>query len=84
MSTSLYWSLVPKEPDENNLYELKRIMAKKLGEFDGSVGEDLGVVNSNMIPFLEGIVATDSAAASDAQELIDAIQKYGQVQLSIH
>ena len=88
MSTSLYWSIIPPEPDENNLYSLKRIMAKKLGSMDGSCSEDLGVVDRSLIPFLEGLIMGDTSErqeiAEDAQSLVDAINKYGKVRLTIH
>lgn len=88
MSTCLYWSIVPKEPSESSLYSLKRIMAKRLGSMDGSCSESLGVVDSSLIPFLEGLIDGDTTVnrdiAQDAQSLIDAIKKYGKVQLTIH
>lgn len=85
MSTSLYWSIVPEPPEERSLYNLKRVMAKKFGSYDGSVGEDLGTVGKELIPFLEGIAASgDEEMGKDAQALIDAIEKHGKVNLSIH
>lgn len=85
MSTSLYWKPLPEEPKERSLYSLKWALAKKLGEYDGSVSEDLGIVDSSFIPFLEGIAAAgDKDTATDAESLIDAIKKHGKVQLVIH
>lgn len=84
MSTSLYWSPIPKDPKEASLYSLKWVMAKKFGQYDGSVGEDLGRVDADLIPFLEGIAATNGDMSEDAKELIDAIRKHGEVQLTIH
>lgn len=86
MSTSLYWSVIPPEPKEDNLYSLKWTLAKKLGNSDGSCSEDLGQVGSDLIPFLEGIAEGNGSGdmGRDAQKLIDAIKKHGKVQLTIH
>lgn len=85
MSTSLYWRPLPQEPKERSIYNLKWALAKKLGEYDGSVSENLGTVDGSLIPFLEGILAAgDKDMAEDAQNLIDAINQYGKVQLLIH
>jgi len=85
MSTSLYWKPLPEEPKERSIYSLKWALAKKLGSYDGSVSEDLGIVDSSIIPFLEGIVvAGDKDMSADAQNLIDAINKHGKVQLVIY
>ena len=61
------------------------MFAKKLGSYDGSVGESLGTVDREMIPFLEGIIAgaNDPSTAEDAESLIEAIKKYGKVVLTI-
>lgn len=87
MSTCLYWRGLPKEPKDSELYALKWIMAKKLGDHDGSVTENLGAVDESLIPFLEGVVAA-ATEKSDVQEaakdLIKAIQKHGRVELVIY
>lgn len=83
MSTSLYWSQVP-DIKEYNIHCLKYILAKKLGSYDGSMSEDLGVVDKKLIPYLEGIADTGGDVGADAKKLIDAINKYEKVQLTIH
>lgn len=85
MSTTLTWSPPPKEVTNHSIGYLKREMAKRFGQFDGSIGEYLGLVGEELIPFLDGIIAGngDNDMAKDAQELIDAINKYGQVELRI-
>lgn len=85
MSTSLYWKPMPKEPKEHSVNSLKWALAKKLGDYDGSIPEDLGIVNSGLIPFLEGLsLAGDTEMSNDAKELIDAINKHELVRLIIH
>lgn len=86
MSTSLYWSRVPVEPAENSLYSLKHILAKKLWDSDGSCGENTLKVGKELIPFLEGIEMGNGSGdmGSDARKLINAIERYGEIQLSIH
>jgi len=85
MSTSLYWSPLPEQPKERSIHDLKWTLAKKLGQYDGSCSESLGVVDNDLIPFLEGIAAAgDKGMRDDATELIDAIKKYGKVELTIY
>ena len=85
MSTSLYWSRVPVEPDENSLSSLKRPLAKKLWDADGSCGQDYVRVGKELIPFLEGIESGNGSGdmGRDARKLINAIERYGEVQLCI-
>ena len=84
MSTSLYWRELPKEPSDHNIHDLKRIMASKFGQNDGSLGENLGTVDKDLIPFLEGIAIANDNMAEDAKSLIEAIKKYGEVELIIY
>lgn len=86
MSTSLYWSRVPIEPKEESLYSLKWSLAKKIWDSDGSIGEDTVIVGQEIVPFLEGIAEGNGSGdmGRDAKKLIEAISKYGKVQLSIH
>ena len=84
MSTTLYWTPPPTEPKEYVISSLKRALAAKLGQYDGSVSETLGMVGPELIPFLEGLSYGSDHMAKDAKELISAIEKYGQVQLIIY
>ena len=86
MSTSLYWSRVPVEPDEHSLYSLKWTLAKKIWGADGSCGQSTRVVGKELIPFLEGIVEGNGSGdmGRDAKKLIEAVRQYGKVQLCIH
>lgn len=86
MSTSLYWSTLPVDPDENSLYSLKHTLAKKIWDSDGSCGQGKEIVSKELIPFLEGIVEGNGSGdmGRDAKKLIKAINQYGKVQLSIN
>lgn len=87
MSTSLYWREPPREPDGELLgYDLKWVIAKKYLDHDGTLQEDWFDVGKDVVPFLEGVIAAtvgDEALKKEAQELIDLIEKYGTVQLSL-
>lgn len=86
MSTSLYWMPPPKEREEKNIHSLKWTLAKKLGSYDGSMGEHLGLVGKELIPFLDGIIEGNGSGdmARDAAKLKAGIEKYGHVELVIH
>jgi hypothetical protein len=85
MSTSLYWMPPPEEVKGHSVYHLKWALAKRFGQYDGSCGEDLGQHGPELIPFLEGVISADpdSEQSKDAQELIDAIKKHGEICLYI-
>lgn len=85
MSTSLYWLPPPSEVKENSVGWIKHEVARHLSEDWNGLSDDFGLVGPEIIPFLQGIKAVGSKEqASDAQELISAIQKYGKVELYIH
>lgn len=85
MSTSLYWRLIPEEPKEHSIGYLKYVLAQRIWGEDGSCGQSPARVGADLIDFLEGIVAAaDEDTAKNAQNLINAIQKYGEVELLIH
>lgn len=84
MSSSLYWSVIPK-PKEENINDLKYILAKKLWDNESGCSDgDYIVANKDLIPFLEGIEATGSVESQHARKLINAINKHGEVNLSIY
>lgn len=85
MSTNLYYRPVPKEPKENCFaYELKFHLAPKLWEHDGSLSAGWTTVGKELIPFLEGLVsAGNKEVSTEAKKLIDLIEKYDEVQLSL-
>lgn len=85
MSKTLNWYPPPKERASNSIYSLKRLMAEKFGQYDGSMSENLGLVGEELIPFLDGIIAGNGSGdmARDAQKLKTAIEKHGQVELII-
>ncbi len=86
MSKSLYWSRVPVEIVEIGVDSLRYALVKKLWGSDGSEGEGWVTVDKTIIPFLEGILIGNGSGdmGRDASNLIDAINKYGQIRLCIH
>lgn len=78
MSFSLYWCAVPTPPKEelHSGYDLKWILAKHYGDYDGSMREMLGVFTEDAIPFLEGVVAATASVEvrGEAEELIRTIR----------
>lgn len=82
MSTSLHWQLLPRKPKENYIGSLKWVMQEEgiIQSGDGAV-----TVGVELIPFLKGIIAGAGTGnmSNDANKLIDAISRYGQVQLVI-
>ncbi len=83
MSSDLYWLPPPKDQKKNDIGYLKYEIGRYFNEDYN--GENIDrMVDSDIIPFLQGIIAVaDANRKSDAQKLIDAIKKYGEVQLII-
>ncbi len=83
MSSNLYWTPPPTEVKEHFLdlkYEIGRYFDE---EYNG--GSESWNVDEKIIPFLKGIIATgNDSQKKSAQQLINAIQKYGIVVLIIH
>jgi len=87
MSTDLYWSRIPIEPKEEGISSLKHTLAKKVwGAESGSSGQCKEVVGKELIPFLEGIAEGNGSGdmGRDAKKLINAINQFGKVEISIH
>jgi len=82
MSSSLSWEPPPTETSRRYIglkYEIGNYL-----EEDYNGGSGSWTVDSSIIPFLKGIWATgDEDQKKDAQELINAIRKYGKVILTI-
>lgn len=84
MSNSLYWTPPPSTIKEHSL-DLKYEIGKYLDP-DYNGGSDSWTVGSELIPFLKGIecCAEVTNKTKSAKELIAAIEKYGEVVLTIH
>lgn len=83
MSSDLYWLPPPKEQRRNDIGYLKYEMGRYFDEDYNGENIDM-IVGSDIIPFLQGIIAVGSKEQkNDAQKLINAIRKYGEVQLII-
>lgn len=85
MSTSLYWAPPPSERKENAIGRIKHQVAKHLSENWNGLGENFGEIGPEIIPFLQGIMSAGSMEQkNDAEELIQAIVKYGKVEIYVH
>ncbi len=84
MSTSLYWSPPPREVKEHCINDIKHEVARYLDPSWNGLG-DSWQAGSELIPFLKGMrAAGNEDTRKAAQSLIDAIEKYGEVTLTIH
>ena len=76
MSSTLMWRpAVPKE-GYSLPFELKTRLSRRLWDTDGSCGGGEVAMDSSDIPYLEGF---RDAGVKGAEELIEAIKKYGTV-----
>lgn len=82
MSSSLSWEPPPEETERHYL-GIKYEIGKYFDE-DYNGGNESWTADSDLIPFLKGLIAVgDAPTQRDAQELIGAIKKYGRVILTI-
>lgn len=82
MSKSIFWTPPPKEQKEHH-FGLKREIGRY---FDNEWNGDSGswTADTEIVPFLEGIIAVgNEQQKADAMELIDAIEKYGSIVITI-
>lgn len=96
MGNDLSWLPPPEEREEHGIALIQWELSKHLDpDYDGW-GYN-AMVGKEIIPFLKGLIAKyqkqppqpdyfagPHACIADAQELIDAIEKYGKVELSMH
>lgn len=97
MGADLYWLPPPKARKENSLYNLKYEISKYLDSDWNGEGYST-MVGRDIIPFLKGLIAAwerqpetkpndifgPKACIEEAQSLIDGIEQYGEVELSLH
>lgn len=97
MSSSLYWLPPPKARKENSIYNLKHTLSKYLDPDWNGDGYST-MVDKKIIPFLKGLIAAwqrqsedkpndpfgPKACIKEAQSLIDGIEQYGEVEVSLH
>ena len=85
MSTNLYWRPVPREiPPARTVNALKRAIARRVWDHDGSLHGDTIIVGTELLPYLEGLRdAGTEETREDASELIEAIQEHGSVEIWI-
>lgn len=83
MGYDLYWSLPPSETKEHSL-DLKWEIGKYFDDdYNGEKGE--WEADRSLIPFLKGIIACGSPEKrQEAIELLENINQYGKLILSIH
>lgn len=81
MSTSLYYKPhIDPELGEALSFELKKAIAPRYYDHDGSLGGGWYVLDEGEIPFLEGLLA---AGIEDAKVLIDAIRQYETIEIAL-
>jgi len=82
MSSSLSWEPPPKETKRHYIglkYEIGKYFDS---DYNGGTGT--WTAGKELIPFLKGLIAAgNDSTKKDAQELIYAIEKYGEVVLMI-
>lgn len=83
MSSDLYWLPPPTEQKKNDIGYLKYEIGRYYEE-DYNGGNLERTAGKELIPFLKGIISVgDQNQRNDAQKLIAAIEKHGEVQLII-
>ena len=82
MSSTLYWRPAPKDvpPAEGLPYELKKAIARRFWDHDGSLHGDEIEVGAAEVPYLEGL---SDGGVDGAEELLQAIREHGRVLLWI-
>lgn len=84
MSVHLSW--IPVTPIKKNFLKgndcsLRHILVKEFGEYDGSCYEKF-TLDSEDFAYLKGVLdAGDEEVAAQVNELIEAIKKYGTIQV---
>jgi len=77
MSTNLMWK--PKATSHGSFSkELKRVISRRLWDTDGSCGGGIVTVNETDIEYIRGL---SDAGILDACELVELIEKHGEIEL---
>lgn len=84
MNSDLYWLPPPNEQKKNNIIGYLKYEIARYYENDYNGGNMEQTASEELIPFLKGIIAVGTQwQKEDAENLIAAIKKYGEVQLII-
>lgn len=78
MSSNLLWAPVVLQNENVLPYQLKRVISRKLWDTDGSCGSGKAVMTTDDLPYCLGLL---HAGVEGAQELIDALEKHGAIEL---
>jgi hypothetical protein len=79
MSFNLFWRELPVMPQEHSLSkELKFAISHKYWDHDGSLSGNPIIINADDILYFKGL---KDAGMADAQEIVNALQKYGAIEI---
>lgn len=77
----MYWRPVSPKPEGEYVDDdVRRALARRLWDHDGSLSSDPHELSKADLPYLEGL---RDGGTKDAQNLIDAIRKHGAVEVWI-
>lgn len=79
MSVSMYWYKPPTERGAlgSSGYPLKGILAKRYGQYDGSMHEDF-ILNKTDLEYVRGLA---DAGIEYADQLLQDLEKYGTLEV---
>lgn len=87
MSTNFYWQAFPKEPPPvQYCSDIKRIMARRYWDHDGTLFGAVTTLGESDVPFLSGVAAATPhrEVREAAEEMIKAIREQGGVSIWIN
>jgi hypothetical protein len=85
VSASLYWRPYVPEPDGDPIgYDLKWALCKRFWPHqDGSTNTEWAILSGRDRQWLEGVCDGGGQGADDAVDLLDLIDKHGEVEIRV-